>query len=114
VEGAAGVKLFDLERRASATGGEYVLGAKDLHSNACYLTYGILKGGEGDRLVKAGKGYEEILCAVSGPLVMHTINGKVTLPQGHAVHVNEDASFLISNPSSEPVIYVTAGGPITS
>jgi hypothetical protein len=106
------VKLFDLGHLAGTQGGEYVLGAKDLHSSACYLTYGILKGGEGDRLVKAGKGYEEILCAVGGPLVMNTTRGKVTLPQGHAAHVKEDDSFLISNPSDEPVIYVTAGGSI--
>jgi hypothetical protein len=106
------VKLFDLELLASTQGGEYVLGAKDLHSSACYFTYGMLKSGEADRLVKAGKGYEEILCAVGGPLVMHTTRGKVTLPRGHAVHVKEDDSFLISNPSNQPVIYVTAGGPI--
>lgn len=104
------MKLFDLEHLADTQGGEYVLGAKDLHSKACYLTYGILEGGEGDRLVNAGNGYEEILCAVGGPLVMQTNRGKVTLPRGHAVHVKEDASFLISNPSKEPVIYVTAGG----
>ena len=107
------MKLFDLELLASTQGGEYVLGAKDLHSHACYLTYGVLKGGEGDRLVKAGPAYEEILCAVGGPLVMHTARGKVTLPRGHAVHVKEDDSFLISNPSNEPVSYVTAGGPVT-
>ncbi|MBI4962867.1 MAG: hypothetical protein HY913_06295 [Desulfomonile tiedjei] len=106
------MKLFDLERRARTQGGEYVLGEKDLHSTACYLVFGILQGGEGDRLVKAGKGYEEILCAVGGPLVMHTTSGKITLPRGHAVHVKEDDSFVISNPSGDPVIYVTAGGAV--
>jgi len=105
------VKLFDLEHLALTQGGEYVLGSKDLHSSVCYLTYGILKGSEEGRLVKAGKGYEEILCAVGGPLVMHTDRGKVTLPRGNAVHVRDDDSFLISNPSREPVVYVTAGGP---
>jgi len=104
------VKLFHLEHLASTQGGEYVLGSKDLHSNACYLIYGVLQAGEGDRLVKAGTGYEEILCAVGGPLVMHTKHGKIMLPRGHAVHVKQDDSFLISNPSDQPVVYVMAGG----
>lgn len=105
------MKLFHLEHLASTQGGEYVLGSKDLHSNACYLVYGVLQAGEGDRLVKAGTGYEEILCAVGGPLAMHTKHGKIMLPRGHAVHVKEDDSFLISNPSDQPVVYVIAGGP---
>ena len=44
------MKLFDLELLASSQGGEYVLGAKDLHSNACYLTYGLLKSGGSGRV----------------------------------------------------------------
>jgi hypothetical protein len=104
------VKLFDLRALASSAGGEYVLGAKDLHIQTCYLIYGHLEGGEGHRLIKPGEAHDEILCAVSGPIMMHTTRGQITLPAGHAVHVKEDESFFISNPSDGPVVYVIAGG----
>ena len=64
------MKSFDLAKMAAAQGGEYVLAAKDLHTEACYLVYGLLKPGEGDRLIQPGKGYEEILCAMTGALMM--------------------------------------------
>jgi hypothetical protein len=104
------VKTFDVRGLALSQGGEYVLGMKDLHSDACYLIYGVLGAGEKDRPIKAGKGYEEILCAVDGPLLMRTLRGEVTLEQGRAVHVEEDDSFTISNPLERPVVYVLAGG----
>jgi hypothetical protein len=104
------LKSFDLDALASVMGGEYVLGAKDLHSKACYLIYGWLKAGEGDRLVKAGEGHEEILCAVDGPLTVHYPGATVILEKGHAVHVKEDESFYISNTSEEPIRYILAGG----
>jgi hypothetical protein len=104
------VKSFDVRGLALSQGGEYVLGMKDLHSDACYLIYGILQAAETDRPIKAGKGYEEILCAVDGPLLMRTSRGDATLAQGHAVHVDEEDSFTISNPSDRPVVYVLAGG----
>lgn len=107
------MKAFDLQKLAQSEGGEYVLGAKDLHTRACYLIYGLLSPGEGDRLVKPGAGHEEILCAVSGPLLMHTRMGDILLELGHAVHIREDDSFLISNPGDGPVVYVISGGKST-
>ncbi len=104
------MKYFDVRGLALSQGGEYVLGMKDLHSDACYLIYGILEAAETDRQIKAGKGHEEILCAVDGPLLMRTPRGDVTLAQGHAVHVDEEESFTISNPSDRPIVYVLAGG----
>ena len=104
------MKSFDVRGLALAQGGEYVLGMKDLHSDACYFIYGVLQATETDRPIKAGKGYEEILCAVGGPLLLRTNRGDVTLAQGHAVHVTEDDSFTIANPSDLPVVYVLAGG----
>ncbi|MGO9571315.1 MAG: hypothetical protein ACLP5H_27640 [Desulfomonilaceae bacterium] len=104
------MKLFDLMTLASAEGGEYVLGAKDLHIQTCYLIYGYLEGGEGRRLIKPGESHDEILCAVDGPILMHTTRGPITLAVGHAVHVKEDESFLVSNPLDRPVVYVVAGG----
>jgi hypothetical protein len=106
------VKVFDVNGFALSGGGEYVLGKKDLHSQSCYLIYGFLGRGEEDRLVKPGEGYEEILCAVDGDLVMRTSKGLLTLQRGHAVHVREDEFFYLSNPSQERVTYVIAGGPL--
>lgn len=104
------MKCFDLATLALTQGGEYVLGEKDLHSRACYFVYGRLEAREKNRLVRPGAGYEEILCAVDGPLLMHTSHGDVVLPEGHAVHVKENESFPLSNPSDKSVTYVMAGG----
>jgi redox-sensitive bicupin YhaK (pirin superfamily) len=104
------LKSFDMDALASIMGGEYVLGAKDLHSKSCYLIYGWLKAGEGDRLVKPGDGHEEILCAVDGPLTIHSPGGVTVLEKGHAVHIKQDESFYISNHSEAPVRYILAGG----
>ena len=99
-----------MPKLAAAQGGEYVLAAKDLHTEACYLVYGLLKPGEGDRLIKPGKGYEEILCAITGALVMKLSRGEVILEQGHAVHINSTDSFYISNRNNNTIVYVIAGG----
>jgi len=104
------VESFDLVRLARSEGGEYVLGMKDLHTHACYMIYGILEPGEKDRLVRPGEGHEEILCAVDGPVMIHSGRGNIELKQGHAVHVTEKLSFHISNPSEVPVVYIMAGG----
>ncbi len=104
------MKCFDVAALASSQGGEYVLGEKDLHTQTCYLVYGSLEAHEGDRLIRPGAGYEEILCVVHGRLLIHTNRGDVALPEGNAVHVKENESFLLSNPSDEPAVYVMAGG----
>lgn len=104
------MKSYNLEELAAAEGGEYVLGLKDLHTHACYMIYGILQPGEGERLVRPGEGHEEILCAIDGPLVLHTDARQIRLEPNHAVHIKEDQSFHISNPSEQPVAYVMAGG----
>lgn len=104
------MKMFNVAGFASETGGEYVLGHKDLHTRACYLIYGILEPREKDRLIKAGPGREEILCAIDGPIMMHTARGEMTLPKGYAVHVDEDETFFISNPADDTTTYIVAGG----
>jgi len=104
------VKSFDLESLASAFGGEYVLGMKDLHSNACYLIYGRLEKGEGERLIRPGPGHEEILCAIDGPLTVHTGYGETILQRGSAIHIRQEEAFSISNPSNTSVVYILAGG----
>jgi len=104
------LRTFDLQHLATEQGGEYVLGMKDLHSRSCYMIFGILQPKEAQRLVKPGAGHEEILCAVEGPITLHTRYGDVLLPKGHAVHIKENDSFLISNASDEAIVYILAGG----
>lgn len=104
------MRSFDLAGLASTFGGEYVLGAKDLNTAACYMVYGLLKGGEAERLIHPGKGREEILCAVDGPLLMHAAGRDIILKQGNAIHLTGEDSFLVSNPSDRPVVYIIAGG----
>jgi len=108
------MRSFDLDVYARYFGGEYVLGKKDLHSDACYLVYGLLKGGETDRVVRPGLGYEEILCAVVGALVVHSDEGEVILAEHHAVHLCENDSIRLSNPADNTAIYIIAGGRTTS
>jgi uncharacterized cupin superfamily protein len=104
------LRTFDVAALAATQGGEYVLGMKDLHTHACYLIYGIMQPGEGQRLVKPGDGHEEILCAVDGDLEIQSEKGEFMLHRGHAMHVKEDQSFFLANPSDKPVVYIMAGG----
>ena len=106
------MRVFDLELLCASEGGECVLGTKNLHTQGCYLIYGTLEPGEGERLVRPGKGYEEILCAVGGPLVLHTDRGEIPLSRSNAVHVKEDDTLYLSNPSNEQIVYVIAGGKV--
>lgn len=104
------MKVFDLDRLGRAFGGEYTLGAKDLHSQGLYLVYGTLKGRERNRLVRPGKGYEEIFCAIDGPVLIRTGLGEHLLESRHAIHLHQDDSFYISNPADTAVHYIVAGG----
>jgi hypothetical protein len=104
------MRSFDLDGLTSMWGGEYVLAAKDLHSDACYMIYGKLEAQETDRLVQPGSGYEEILCAVDGPISIRTGSEEIVLERGHSVHVKEDESFCISNPLNRALVYIIAGG----
>ncbi len=104
------MKHYNVKKSACEQGGEYVLGMKDLHTHACYLIYGVMEPGESGRIVKPGDGHEEILCAVTGPLVIHGEKGESVLEEGHAVHVKESEQFTISNPSETAVVYLMAGG----
>jgi mannose-6-phosphate isomerase-like protein (cupin superfamily) len=104
------MRAYDLEKTALVAGGEYVLGMKDLHTHACYMIYGVLQPGERDREVRPGEGHEEIMCAVTGPIVMHQDTEEIRLEEGHAVHVKEDQRFTISNPTDRRVVYIMAGG----
>lgn len=104
------MKKIDIRNRAlSSENGEYVLGLEDTGSHACYMIYGILKPGEKERLIKPGKGHEEIILAMKGDL---TITGYISgrLEQGSAFHLTGDASAFLENTGSGEAVYVIAGG----
>jgi hypothetical protein len=79
----------DLREMAGNNNGEYVFGADDTGSHACYMVYGRLRPGEKDRQIKPGKGHEEMLVAARGSI---TVTGYFsgTLEEGSAVHLTGD------------------------
>lgn len=104
------LKQHPLRKYATDGGGEYVLGAKDLLTHACYLIYGELGPGEGNRKVRPGKGHEEILMAVAGALDITGEPFSGLLDEGEAIHLREDETCFISNPGESRAVYVLAGG----
>jgi len=66
--------------------GEYIVGAEQTHSHACYLLYGILNPGE-DRTISPNE-----------------------VQKGQCFHLNGEGSVDVSNKGPGVVIYVLAGG----
>lgn len=89
---------------------EYVLGSTDLKTHACYLVYGVLKLDEKERLIKAGKGHEEIVCLISGEVLLKGDKETFNLKQGQAFHIKGDETYLMDNAGSVDAVYVIAGG----
>jgi uncharacterized cupin superfamily protein len=104
------MESFNLELLCEQAGGEYVLGAKELDTHACYMIFGILAPGQRERLVKPGHGHEEILCAIDGEITLQLSSGEKVLARNHAVHIGEDQEFFISNEGTESIRYIMAGG----
>ncbi len=103
-------KTFPVRSLCSSEDGEYVLGYRDLDTHACYLIYGELGPQETGRKACPGHGHEEILLAVAGELEIHAADEKMVLHEGEAVHLVEEETFYLSNPSDSRAIYVMAGG----
>lgn len=104
------MKIFDVKNKAlNAEFGEHIVGYKETGSHACYLIYGIMKPGERDRLVKPGKGHEEILLAMQGDL---DITGYYTgrLNEGAAIHIIGDDECILENPGNKDAVYIICGG----
>jgi hypothetical protein len=99
---------FDIASKVSLSG-EYILGAEQTGSHACYLIYGILKAGELGRELKPGKGHEEIVLVLRGDL---SSRGHYAgeLKQGQALHLRGEETCLLDNPGDSESIYVIAGG----
>ena len=104
------MKTIELEKRAMAESeGESVLGLADTGSHACYMIYGIVKPGENRRLVKPGRGHEEIVLAVKGGFNL-TGAREGRLAEGCAFHCAGDESILLENTGQEDAVYIIAGG----
>lgn len=101
---------FELKGKALLSeNGECILGAEDTGSHACYMIYGILRPGEGGRLVKPGKGHEEMVLAARGDI---EVSGRFsgTLKEGTAFHITGDDECLLENRGAAEAFYVVSGG----
>jgi len=104
------MKLYNVSDLALNNKGEYVLGSADLHTHACYFIYGVLKKGEKERLIKPGKGHEEIICLVHGEVVLRRESETFNLKPGQAVYLKGDGEFFMDNKGRGDAIYVISGG----
>ena len=104
------MKSFELKKQALLSeDGEYIFGASDTGSHACYMIYGILKPGEKKRLIRPGKGHEEMILAMQGNL---KVSGHFSgdLEEGCAIHMVGDVSSYLENSGSTEAVYIIAGG----
>ncbi|MDI6865655.1 MAG: hypothetical protein QMC88_08355 [Thermodesulfovibrio yellowstonii] len=88
------------------TSGEYIIGVENTGSHACYMIYGVLKSEDKPRLIKPGKGHEEIVLILSGRV---KFNDKI-LEAGDSFHIVEEESCFIENIGDSEVIYIISGG----
>ena len=104
------MKLYNVSDLALNNKGEYVLGSADLHTHACYFIYGILKKGDKGRLIKPGKGHEEIVCLVSGEVKFMRDKESFILKPGQAFYLKGDETYMVENNGNNDAVYVIAGG----
>lgn len=104
------MKIFYLYDKARASeSGEYILGSEDTGSHACYMIKGFLKPGDSKRLIKPGKGHEEIVLVMKGDIeVSGHYSG--TIKEGCAFHIAGDDECFLENKNEHEVIYIVAGG----
>lgn len=104
------MKKLDLRTKALLSeGGESIFGAEDTGSHACYMIYGILKPGEKERLIRPGKGHEEMVVVVKGNLqISGDLEGR--LEEGNAFYVAGDVRVFLENSEATASVYVIAGG----
>ncbi|MEW6052337.1 MAG: hypothetical protein AB1552_00920 [Nitrospirota bacterium] len=104
------LNIFALKKNAlDSESGEAILGSQETGSHACYLIYGVLKPGEKGRVVKPGKGHEEIILAMKGAL---NVSGHYSgyLQEGSAFHVSGEDTCYLENPEDSDAVYIIAGG----
>jgi hypothetical protein len=102
------MKTYHVTEEAGDSG-EYILGARQTGSHACYMIYGVLKPGEMKRELKPGNGHEEIVLAVTGDLqCIGAFSG--ILKEGHALHLRGENSVFVRNEGTAKAVYVVSGG----
>lgn len=104
------MKIYDISALALKHNGEYVLGARDLHTHACYLIYGFLKPGEKGRIINPGEGHEEIVCLLRGEVSLYNGFEKISMKQGQALHLKGEDSYMMDNIGQNDAVYVVSGG----
>lgn len=102
------MKKYELGKRLAFEDGETVLGAKDLGTHNCYLIYGEIKPSDEPRLLKPGRGHEEIICVVSGEMTVSTDEGGEIVRAGEAFYLKDEESLVAT--ASTLCVYVAAGG----
>ncbi len=102
------MKIFDVKGNVSDSG-EYILGAEQTGSHACYLMYGTMKPKEKGRKLKPGGGHEELFLAASGNFM---ISGHFTgiIKEGQAVHLKGDETCWLQNATDKQATYIISGG----
>jgi hypothetical protein len=104
------MKIFDLKSKAQISeNGEYILGFKETGSHACYMIYGILRPEEKDRVIKPGKGHEEIVLALKGDIKITGYYSGV-LKEGSAFHIAGEHECFLENQGISEAVYIIAGG----
>jgi hypothetical protein len=104
------MKIFDVKNKAqNLENKEYILGFEETGSHACYMIYGILMPGEKGRLIKPGKGHEEIVLAMKGDIKV-TGHYSGILKEGTAFHIAGDRECFLENEAANDAIYIIAGG----
>ena len=104
------MNTVDLKNQALASeSGEFIFGSEHTGSHACYMIYGVLKPGQQQRVIKPGKGHEEIVLAVKGNFELYgRFSGK--LREGYAFHIAGEDTVYLQNTETTDACYVIAGG----
>ena len=104
------MKIIDLKQKVlKAEKREYVLGADDTGSHACYMIYGILEPNEKGRQLKPGAGHEEIILAMKGNIKISGYRSGI-LKEGLAFHIAGDNTCYLENNGDSEAVYIIAGG----
>ena len=104
------MKTFNLKKHAvSSDSGEFIFGLEHTGSHACYMVYGVLKPGQKQRVIKPGKGHEEMVLAVKGNFEIYgRFSGQ--LNEGCAFHIAGEDTVYLQNTETTDAFYVIAGG----
>lgn len=104
------MKIFNLKEKLSEIkSGEFIIGSELTNSHACYMIYGVLAPKEKGRVIKPGKGHEEIVLILKGKIKITGIWEGI-LTEGEAFHIVEEESIFIENLSDTESVYIIAGG----